>query len=162
MPATVDTNTFRIEIANWRDFNSVRHLEQVCFPKDAWPIWDIVGVLTLPNVVRLKATVGEDIAGFIAGDIRIGQGLSWIATIGVLPEYRGKGIGVALLQACEALFPTPLVRLYVRSSNDPAIQMYRQMDYQLVGTISHYYIDGENALVFEKVLRNTQPERDAL
>ena len=46
-----------IEPATWRDLNALRHLEKVCFPLDAWPLWDLVGVLTLPNVVRLKAMV---------------------------------------------------------------------------------------------------------
>ena len=84
------------------DLNEVlRQLESVCFPKDAWPLLDMLGVLTLPNVVRLKAVVGEQMVGFIAGDIRRVENVAWIATIGVLPEYRRRGIGTALLQACE-------------------------------------------------------------
>ena len=52
-----------IQPATWRDLNSLRHLERLCFPKDAWPLLDLVGVLTLPNVVRLKA---ERTAGLAA------------------------------------------------------------------------------------------------
>ncbi|MEJ2600535.1 MAG: GNAT family N-acetyltransferase, partial [Anaerolineales bacterium] len=100
-----------IEQANWRDLNVVRQVERACFPKDAWPIWDVLGVLTLPNVVRLKAIADERIVGFIAGDIRPREDLAWIATIGVVPGYRRRGIGAALLQACEAQLKVRRVRL---------------------------------------------------
>jgi ribosomal-protein-alanine acetyltransferase len=141
-----------IEQANWRDLNAVRQVERACFPVDAWPIWDILGVLTLPNVVRLKAMADGHMVGFIAGDIRSHQDLAWIATIGVVPEYRRRGIGAALLQACEAQLTVRRVRLSVRASNQTAIELYERFDYQRVGLWGHYYQDGEDALVMEKVL----------
>ncbi|HEX7976180.1 MAG TPA: GNAT family N-acetyltransferase [Anaerolineales bacterium] len=145
-------NSFLIEQANWRDLNPLRHIEQVCFPKDAWPLWDLIGVLTLPNVVRLKAMVDGQMAGFIAGDIRTSQHMAWIATVGVLPEYRGRGIGEALMRACEGSLTVPTVRLNVRISNQPAIRLYLNLGYQKVGVWPGYYQDGEEALVMEKRL----------
>lgn len=141
-----------IEPATWRDLNMLRQLEKVCFPKDAWPLWDLVGVLTLPNVVRLRAIVDGQMIGFIAGDVRPSERLAWIATIGVLPEYRGRGIGRALLQACEQRLTTPHVRLNVRISNQAAIQLYQTSGYQRGGIWPAYYQDGEDALIMEKEL----------
>ena len=141
-----------IEQANWRDLNAVRQVERACFPMDAWPIWDVLGVLTLPNVVRLKAMADGHMVGFIAGDIRSHEDLAWIATIGVVPEYRRRGIGAALLQACEAQLTVRRVRLSVRASNRTAIDLYERFDYQRVGRWGRYYQDGEDALVMEKVL----------
>ncbi len=141
-----------IQPATWRDLNSLRHLERLCFPKDAWPLLDLVGVLTLPNVVRLKAEVDDLMVGFIAGDIRSSQHLAWIATIGVLPDYRGRGIGRMLLEACEAQIQEPCVRLCVRASNQTAIQLYLNSSYQKAGVWPDYYQDGEDALVMEKKL----------
>ncbi len=136
--------------ATWRDLNSLRHVEQVCFPKDAWPLWDLIGVLTLPNIVRLKAVINEEMVGFIAGDLRPAEHMAWIATIGVMPEQRGKGIASALLRECERRIEIPTIRLNVRVSNNPAIQLYQSFGYQRVGLWPGYYEDGEDALVMEK------------
>ena len=152
-PLVVPGSRAWIEPASWRDLNSLRHLEKVCFPQDAWPLLDLIGVLTLPNIVRLKAVAGEEMAGFIAGDIRSYEKMSWIATVGVLPEFRGQGIGRALLQACEERLTTPTVRLNVRVSNEGAIRLYRNVGYHSAGLWPTYYDDGEDALVMEKVLR---------
>lgn len=141
-----------IEKASWRDLNELRRVEGICFPKDSWPLFDLIGVLTLPNIVRLKAVCEEQMVGFIAGDVRRLENLAWIATICVLPEYRRQGIGTALLEACEARIKTPRVRLSVRKSNQPAIQMYEKLGYRQYGVWRHYYSDGEDALVLEKTL----------
>ena len=70
----------------------------------------------------------------------------------MVPEYRRRGIGAALLQACEAQLGVRRVRLSVRASNRPAIELYERFDYQQVGRWGHYYQDGEDALVMEKTL----------
>ena len=139
-----------IEQANLRDLNALRHVEQVCFPKDAWPLMDLIGVLTFPGVIRLKATDGKQMVGFIAGDVRRLEGVAWIATVGVLPEFRGRGIGSALLAACEVKISVGRIRLCVRVSNDTAIRLYEKHGYARVGEWSRYYQDGESALVMEK------------
>jgi ribosomal protein S18 acetylase RimI-like enzyme len=101
-------------------------------------------------VVRLKAVVDERMVGFIAADIRPSQRMAWIATIGVLPEYRGKGIGTGLLEACEQELQVDAIRLNVRLSNHTAIRLYKSLRYQQVGRWPHYYSDGEDALIMEK------------
>lgn len=141
----------KIEPASWRDLNQLRHLEKICFPKDAWPLLDLIGVLTFPNVVRLKADHLGRMIGFIAGDIRQHEQVSWIATLGVLPEYRRQGIGQKLLSACEERLPTPYIRLCVRTSNEEAIRLYRKNGYNITGKWQRYYQDGEDALVMEKI-----------
>lgn len=128
----------------------MRRLEQEVFPKDAWPLWDIIGVLTLPNVVRLKAVLDGEVVGFAAGDVRPFEGVAWIATLAVLPEHRRKGIGSALLSACEAQLKPRTIRLNVRTTNRAAIQLYRNAGYQQAGMWPEYYQDGEDALVMEK------------
>src|SRR5512143_3601674 len=147
---TAPGNSYDSEPATWRDLNALRQLESICFPKDAWPLWDLIGVLTMGNVVRLKAVIDERMVGFIAGDVRPGERIAWVATVGVLPEYRGQGIGTALLEACEERVNVPVIRLNVRTSNTSAIRLYKNLGYYQMGTWSRYYQDGEDALVMEK------------
>ena len=78
----------KIESAGWRDLNDLRHVEQLCFPKDMWPLWDLIGILTLPNVLRRKAVLEERMVGFVGVDLRRAQRQAWIATICVHPDYR--------------------------------------------------------------------------
>ncbi len=150
--ASTTSNQIVIQTASWRDLNALRRLENECFPIDAWPLWDLVGVLTLGNIIRLKAVVKERMVGFIAGDLRREENIAWIATLGVLPEYRRRGIGNTLLTECEARLDVARVRLSVRRSNHAAIRLYQRLNYHLIDTWVGYYQDGEDALVFEKRL----------
>lgn len=136
--------------ANLLDLSALRHVEQVCFPKDAWPLLDLIAVLSIPGVVRLKAVEDEQMIGFVAGDPHPSEGFSWIATIGILPEYRGRGFGRALLEACEAHLTTARIRLSVRVSNQEPIRMYENAGYLQVDRWKAYYDDGEDALIMEK------------
>ena len=136
--------------ATIRDLNTLRKLERICFEKDAWSLFDLIAVLTFPDVVRLKAVEDDQMFGFVAGDPRPSQGFSWIATIGVLPDYQRKGIGRTLLHACEAQIKTPRLRLSVRASNQAAINLYEQEGYLSIDVWKGYYNDGENAIVMEK------------
>ncbi|MEI7849706.1 MAG: GNAT family N-acetyltransferase [Chloroflexota bacterium] len=140
-----------ITSANLLDLNSLRHLEKICFPQDAWPLFDLISVLSMSGVVRLKAVENGEMIGFIAGDPRPREGISWIATICVLPEFRGQGTGRALLQTCEDLLPTSIIHLCVRISNIDAIRMYKKAGYQNIDRWAKYYTDGEDGIIMEKM-----------
>ncbi|MEN6409074.1 MAG: GNAT family N-acetyltransferase [Anaerolineaceae bacterium] len=146
---------FRIETASWRDLNGLRQLEPICFGADAWALWDLVAVLTFPNVVRFKAMGGEQMLGFAAGEIRHSEQVGWITTLCVHPEYRRQGMGRALLTTCEKAMGMPQVRLSVRRSNESAIALYHSLGYFQMGVWERYYYGGEDALVMEK---NCSPE----
>jgi ribosomal protein S18 acetylase RimI-like enzyme len=139
-----------IEPATLRDLGALRHVEQICFPQDAWPLLDLVSVLTFGGVIRLKAVSDKQMIGFIAGDVKRMEGVAWIATLAVLPEFRGRGIGAALLHACEDQIPVNRIRLCVRPSNEVAIRLYERFGYTKVGEWTKYYTDSESALVMEK------------
>lgn len=144
----------RMEIvtASILDLNSLRKLEKESFDKDAWPLFDLVAVLTFPEVIRLKAVEDEQMAGFIAGDPRPREGWGWIATIAVASRYQRRGIGSALLRACEMQFPVPRARLTVRMSNEGAISLYKREGYVTTDIWKAYYSDGEDAMLMEKEL----------
>lgn len=148
-----------IQPASIRDLGALRRLEQACFGKDAWPLLDLMAVLTWPDVIRLKAVEDGEMIGFVAGDLRPSQGAAWIATIGVAPGYQRRGIGQELLRACEAQVKLPRVKLTVRISNDGAISLYKKTGYRTVDIWKKYYSDGEDGLVMEKILADEEPPR---
>jgi ribosomal-protein-alanine N-acetyltransferase len=136
------------------DLNALRKLENESFGKDAWPLLDLIAVLTFGEVIRLKAVEDGLMAGFVAGDPRPREGWGWIATIAVDPRYRRRGIGRALLHACEAKLGVPRSRLTVRISNQVAISMYEKEGYATTEIWNRYYNDGEDGMVMEKALES--------
>ena len=134
------------------DLNALRKLEQISFGKDAWSLFDLIAVLTFADVIRLKAVVDDQMVGFVAGDPHPRDGWGWISTIAVDPRYRRRGIGRALLHACESKLGVPRSRLTVRISNQVAISMYEKEGYGTTEIWNHYYSDGEDGIVMEKNL----------
>ncbi len=144
-------SNWSIQIANWRDYAQLNTLEKACFtPNDHWPFWDLIGILTLPGYVRLKAVIGEHMIGFIGGEKKPASQRGWVTTLAVLPDFRRKGIALALLERCEEALGMPAIRLSVRESNEAAIGLYQTAGYQLVDRWERYYTGGEVALVYEK------------
>jgi ribosomal-protein-alanine N-acetyltransferase len=143
---------YKIQTAGLRDLNQVRQLEKLCFPVDAWPFLDMIGVLTLPNVVRYKLEVDGNLIGFVAGDIRRIKQTGWIATICIHPDFRRRGLAEKLLVICEEAMQMPRVKLTVRETNKAALMLYKVNGYQQVGRWRRYYKGGEDGVVMEKVL----------
>lgn len=134
------------------DLNALRKLEQESFEKDAWPLFDLIAVLTFPQVVRFKAMEDSRMIGFVAGDPRPNEGWGWIATIAVDKRHRRHGIGRALLHACEKNMGVPRSRLTVRISNQVAVCMYEKEGYATTDIWKAYYNDGEDGILMEKEL----------
>ena len=138
--------------ANILDLNALRKLENESFGRDAWPLFDLVAVLSFSGVIRLKAVEDGQMVGFVAGDPHPRDGWGWIATIAVDSRYRRRGIGRALLHACEENLGVPKSRLTVRISNQNAISMYEKEGYVTTDIWKAYYNDGEDGMVMEKEL----------
>jgi len=134
------------------DLNPLRKLERACFEKDAWSLFDLIAVLSWPEIIRYKAVEDGQMIGFVAGDTRLTQRAAWIATIGVDPRYQRRGIGRALLRACEERIASKRLKLTVRMSNRAAVSLYEQEGYHTADVWKAYYNDGEDGLVMEKFL----------
>lgn len=146
--AAVRHSSFAILPATLRDLAAIRALERACFGRDAWGYFDLIGALIFPGTIRLKVVADDWVVGFVAGDSRGHE--AWIATLGVHPDYQRRGIGEALLAACEDRLREPLLKLTVRASNEPAIALYNKFGYQRAGVWRHYYSGGEDGVVMEK------------
>ncbi len=151
-PLRITRENWQIQEATWRDFTQLYYLEKSCFkPDDLWPFWDLIGILSLPGLVRLKAVSDDHMVGFIGGERESATKMGWITNLAVLPAYRRHGIARALLEECEQAFiDMNSIRLSVRASNVAAIHLYKNANYHLIDRWNRYYSGGEDALVFEK------------
>ena len=132
------------------DLIKLQKLENLCFDEDAWPFFDLVAVLTFPEVIRLKAVSGSQMIGFIAGDLRNKDKIAWIATLADDPNFQNQGIGSALLHECELLLSTKQIRLCLRPANNPALKLYSRAGYEVIDLWKEYYNDKGDAIVMEK------------
>ncbi|MCD4674044.1 MAG: GNAT family N-acetyltransferase [Anaerolineaceae bacterium] len=143
---------YTLQVADWHDLNALRQIEKDCFGDQSWTLLDLIGVLTISGMVRIKAMHAGEMIGFSAAEPKASENIAWISTIGVLPAYRRRGVAAALLAACEARVSMPRMRLCVRASNWSALRLYEAKGYLRIGVWQDYYKNGEDALVLEKQL----------
>ena len=89
-------------------------------------------------------------SGIILIDPRGVAGSPYIKSIAVWPEYRGGGIGSALLGFAEGLFrgKARFIFICVSSFNHRARKLYEKYGFQKVGVRRAYYTDnGEDAVI---------------
>ncbi len=134
------------------DLPAIRSIERVAFPRDAWPLLEMVGMLSFSSVERWKAVDGERLVAFVAADIRKSQNLAWIATISVDPDYQRQGLGNLLMEKVEGLVGVKYMRLSARASNTAAIQLYQRRGYKQIDVWPENYSGKEDAVVMEKML----------
>jgi ribosomal-protein-alanine N-acetyltransferase len=136
--------------ATWRDLRAERALEKICFGPEGWGYLELIGALAFPATLRFKAEMDGRLVGFVAGEVRRREGVGWIATIAVHPDYQRRGIGAALLRTSESAIAMPTIKLTVRASNTPAIRLYTKLGYRRSGVWHHYYSGGEDGIVMSK------------
>ena len=136
--------------ATWRDVIALWRLERAIFSRDAYDPLTLLLLVAWPGNVALKATNGKSLVGLVAGDQPWGEQAAWIVVLGVAPWHQRGGIGARLLAECEARLDRPVLRLMVRESNTPAIELYGKFGYARVRREVGYYNDGEAGLLMEK------------
>ena len=143
----LDLNSVRIRRVREEDFQQIVEIEKSAFP-NPYP----VGYLRfLAKGSRSTFLVAEDdsgIAGFIIADVRR-RGEGHIVSIAVKERVRRRGIAKRLMEAATSELRergAKFIKLEVRSTNLPAINLYHSLGFRDVGVIYGYYRDGEDAI----------------
>ena len=130
------------------DLLAVFRIEKASFAQP-WPYRAFERYLDEPGF--LVADTGE-VVGYVVADSvpNHGRPLGHVKDIAVDPDYRGRGIGATLLERaidvmCDRRARS--VKLEVRASNTPALELYRRFGFVHRNTSPGYYADGEDALV---------------
>lgn len=142
------------------DLDRVVWINKTCLPENYTPAFFMIHHHQYPKAF-LVAEVNGVVVGYIMCRIEFGLsnlkfGLAkkgHVISIAVLPEYRRRGIGEALMRkAMEAMKNYGATEYYleVRVSNIPAISLYKKLNYSIVKRIPGYYLDGEDAYVMAK------------
>jgi len=112
----------------------------------------------------LVGEVDNRVVGYSMSRIEIDEGFfksdivrrGHVISIAVLPEYRRRGIGKALMsetmRRMKERYHADEIMLEVRVSNYPAIELYKKLGLMIVRIIPGYYKDGEDAYVMAKPL----------
>ncbi len=144
------------------DFRSICEVEVRCF-KHPYPARLLFALIVLFPEYYFVAECGNTVVGYVIGFVERG-GVGHVASIAVLPEYRGRGLGKRLLEAIEDAFRKNGLResvLEVSVKNKVAINLYLSSGYRIAGRLENYYPDGSDAFVMRKNLsENTGKEKN--
>ena len=160
-------NTIGMRVGSAGDAKTLAELEKIIFPSEPWTEEMFRGEFSGLNPVLYLLLVDMAEDGGPGGDAPrdgyhdrvIGYAGIWlirdeghITNVGILPEYRRRGLAetlvTALLLTAEA---QGVVRetLEVRVSNAPAIALYEKLGFRLAGRRRGYYADNhEDALIY--------------
>jgi [ribosomal protein S18]-alanine N-acetyltransferase len=112
-------------------------------------------LLSQPTTLAYRAvTPTEKMVGFIVVSVGI-DGVAHMATIGVSPEHRRRGIAEKLLFHVENSLKkrqVSMISLEVRVSNVAAQSLYRELEYFVTQRKEKYYINGEDGFMMVKSL----------
>ncbi|MEM2904321.1 MAG: ribosomal protein S18-alanine N-acetyltransferase [Candidatus Bathyarchaeia archaeon] len=137
------------------DLRQVLEIERLSF-KRPYPSSYIDTLAYLSPDTFLVAEADRRVVGYAVFSMR-GR-TAHILSLAVHPEWRRKGIGLALLKnvVCSARrSKASSIRLEVRESNLVAQRLYAQAGFSESGRIRAYYEDGEDAVVMELTLSNS-------
>lgn len=132
----------------------IAELETICF-NDPWSEKSIASELGNRLSCWLVALDQDTVVGYVGSQTVLGE--TDMMNIAVHPEYRNKGIALALITALiEELSKqgSHSLMLEVRASNDPAKSLYAKLGFETVGLRKNYYRNPkEDALILRKEWR---------
>ena len=133
------------------DILQLAELEKLCF-SDPWSVSAFEYELNNPLSLWLVAVSGETVAGYVGSQTVIDE--SDMMNIAVAPAFRRQGIAKRLIDSLILGLQergSHTLTLEVRSSNEPAISLYRQLGFIQVGRRPNYSRNPtEDALILRK------------
>jgi [ribosomal protein S18]-alanine N-acetyltransferase len=137
-----------IRAVKQEDIDRVSIIEQASF-KDPYPSYFLSDLARDNPETFLVLTLNEEIVGY--GVVDHWDDHDHLISIAIRPDSRRKGLGEALLMELEKrLSKERPLKLEVRQSNHPAIQLYLKMGFTKTGSAEGYYSDGEDAIIMGK------------
>jgi ribosomal protein S18 acetylase RimI-like enzyme len=110
-------------------------------------------MLNDPSREVYVAILEDEVLGFTILQMN-GAFVGYIQTVGVKPDWRGRGIGSRLIEYAEdrILAETPNVFICASSFNPGAQRLYKRLGYQVVGELKDYIVSGHSEILFRKTI----------
>lgn len=150
------------------DLSSVVEINRICLPENYSPYFFMEVYKSCPEAF-IVAERDAKVVGYIMCRLEFGFSdvrrfrmvrKGHIVSVAVFPEFRRRGIGkelvVSALKALE-LHGGEECFLEVRTANEEAVKLYKDMGFDAVRTVSHYYHDGADAYLMSVRLPYTSP-----
>jgi ribosomal-protein-alanine N-acetyltransferase len=145
------------------DLEDVIQINRDCLPENYTPLFFMNLYKRYPDTF-IVAEIDKEIMGYIMCRIETGApsfktlGITrkgHVISIAVLPRHQQKGIGYSLmLEATQSMVSYNAKECYleVRTSNQPAVGLYKKFGFEITRTLRNYYADGENAFIMSRKL----------
>ncbi len=153
---------FKLRVFEPRDLDSVIYINRTCLPENYPPDFFLMHHREHPEAFLVAELDGEVIGYSMS---RVEHGFSnfrrvfakkgHVISIAVLPRARRMGIATSLMtRTLEALRKYGASEVYLegRVTNEPAINLYRKMNFEIVRRLVGYYVDGEDAWLMARQL----------
>ena len=140
------------------DFPDLYDIEEVCFqPPQRFTRHYMRQLLESPEAATWIAEHNGAMAGFASVEwSQQATGIvAYIATIEVLPDFRGRGLGAELLRRLEGSANAERaieIWLHVDAKNASSMHLYERSGYDKSGRVDHYYARNRSAVVYVKTL----------
>jgi ribosomal protein S18 acetylase RimI-like enzyme len=114
---------------------------------------DAAKLLQDPDKENYIAQVNDDVVGFVILDT-CGPFAGYVQSIGVMPDWRNRGIGSKLIAFAEARIfrESPNVFLCVSSFNAQAQKLYMRLGYERIGELKDYVVLGHSEILMRKTI----------
>lgn len=150
------SDTVRVQLTPLTAADAARCAEleaQLFDGDDPWPAEAFTRELKAGHNHYVAARADGYLVGY-AGIARLGRRAPYeyeVHTIGVDPDYRGRGIGRAMLEDLLRFADGGVVFLEVRTDNVPAITLYESVGFVTVGVRKRYYrVSGADAYTMRR------------
>ena len=154
-----------------KDLVEVVEINRTCLPEN-YPPYFFLDIHTNYPKTFLVAEIEDRLAGYILCRIELGASelhkmkvarKGHVVSVAVLPQYRRRGVGKSLMIASmNAMLGYEASESYleVRVSNQPAVNLYKELGFITARKIPEYYNDGEAAYVMALDLKENFPKND--
>ena len=151
-------NPIKIRLAREADLKSISLVEDGSF-SEPYPRGLIASLLReCPDSFLVAECPPGTVVGYCVAAEK--EKSAHLISIGVLQEYRRRGVGTALIRTLLANLSSRVkeVRLEVKEGNTEAIVLYEKMGFKQVDSVQNYYEDGSTAAQMLLTMDEAHPE----